>query len=303
MIEGQDGTNWDRWKRILQAAEDFGFQCVFRSDHYTNADPPEKDSLELWTSLTYAASNTRRIEFGPLVTPVTFRHPSMTVRNAAAVDDLSGGRLVLGMGAGWQDREHLIFGVPFFNFSTRFDMLEEALQMTQMLFNSDEPVKFNGEHFWLDEAVLLPRPKRAGGPPILIGGKGPKRTMPLIAKYASEWNGVFMDHALYKERTTLLDELLKKEGRQPADVKRSLMTRAEYGSDEADHKARLANYPQSPEELAGHGYIVGRGQEFVDQIAAWADLGVERFMLQWIDQDNIAGLEAMAKDVLPHFHN
>jgi alkanesulfonate monooxygenase SsuD/methylene tetrahydromethanopterin reductase-like flavin-dependent oxidoreductase (luciferase family) len=136
----------------------------------------------------------------------------------------------------------------------------------------------------------------------LIGGKGPKRTIPLIAKYASEWNAVFLDHALHKDRAALLDELLQKEGRQPSDVKRSLMTRAEYGSDDADHKRRLDNYPQSPEELATAGYIVGRGQAMVDQIGAWADLGVERFMLQWLDQDNIAGLEAMARDVLPHFH-
>ncbi|KAB2853821.1 MAG: LLM class flavin-dependent oxidoreductase, partial [Anaerolineae bacterium] len=106
MIEGQHDLNWARWKKLLQAAEDFGFQCVFRSDHFTNANPPDYDSLELWVSLTYAATHTKKIEFGPLVTPVTFRHPSMTVRMAAQVDDLSGGRLVLGMGAGWQEREH-----------------------------------------------------------------------------------------------------------------------------------------------------------------------------------------------------
>ncbi len=113
MLEGQDGLNWERWGRILQAAEDFGYQCVFRSDHFTNSEPPDKDSLELWVSLTYAAISTRRIEFGSCVSPVTFRHPAMTVRMAAAVDDLSDGRLVLGLGAGWQDREHHNFGVPF----------------------------------------------------------------------------------------------------------------------------------------------------------------------------------------------
>src|SRR5574341_1760325 len=112
MIEGQDGLNWSRWQRILQAAEDLGFQCVFRSDHFTNASPPDKDALELWVSLTYAAGHTQRIEFGSLVCPVTFRHPAMTVRMAAAVDDLSGGRLVLGLGVGGQEREHTKFGAP-----------------------------------------------------------------------------------------------------------------------------------------------------------------------------------------------
>ena len=120
MIEGQDGLNWPRWQRILQTAEDCGYQCVFRSDHFTNAAGPDKDSLEVWISLAYAASHTQRIEFGPLVTPVTFRHPAMNLRYATAVDDLSGGRLVYGLGAGWQGREHQKFGVPFHDFSTRF---------------------------------------------------------------------------------------------------------------------------------------------------------------------------------------
>src|SRR5881296_3523725 len=111
MIEGQDGLTWQRWQRLLRAAEDNGFGYVFRSDHFTNAGPPDKDSLECWTSLTYAASHTERIGFGQLVSPVTFRHPAMLARQAAAVDDLSGGRLTFGLGIGWQDREHHNFGI------------------------------------------------------------------------------------------------------------------------------------------------------------------------------------------------
>ena len=110
MIEGQNGLNWPRWQRIAQAVEDLGFAGLYRSDHYTNANPPDLDSLELWVSLTWLASHTTRIEFGPLVTPVSFRHPTMTARMASAVDDLSGGRLTLGLGAGWQEREHSHFG-------------------------------------------------------------------------------------------------------------------------------------------------------------------------------------------------
>src|SRR3954463_2031621 len=106
MVEGQNGMNWSRWKRIARAVEDAGFVGLFRSDHYTNPDPPDLDSLELWVSLTWLAANTKRIVFGPVVSPVSFRHPTMTARMAAAVDDLSGGRLILGLGAGWQEREH-----------------------------------------------------------------------------------------------------------------------------------------------------------------------------------------------------
>ena len=133
MIEGQDGLNWDRWRRIIGAVESGGFQGLFRSDHFTNGAPPDKDSLELWISLTYLASHSQGIEFGPLVAPVTFRHPSVTARMAAAVSDLSGGRLVLGLGAGWQEREHHVFGVPFPPTSVRYQMLDEYLQVVDQL--------------------------------------------------------------------------------------------------------------------------------------------------------------------------
>lgn len=301
MIEGQMGLNWDRWKALLHAAEDFGYQCLFRSDHFTNASPPDEDSLELWTSLTYAASHTKRIEFGPLVTPVTFRHPCITARTAAAIDDLSGGRLVLGLGAGWNEREHRQFGVPFYDFPTRYDMLTDALEMIQQLFESDDPVTYHGKHFSLAGAILLPRPKRKGGPPILIGGKGPKRTLPLAARYAQEWNAVFISMATFKERNRLMDELLQQAGRQPQEMKRSLMTQVIFEENEAALAQRLGS--RSLQELTARGFIVGTAPRIVEQLGAWAEAGIERFMLQWLDLDDLAGLEAMARDVLPQFNH
>lgn len=303
MLEGQNGLNWARWKRILRVAEDSGYQCVFRSDHFTNSQGPDLDSLELWVSLTYAASHTQRIEFGPLVAPVTFRHPAMTARMAAAVDDLSGGRLVLGLGAGWQEREHRKFGVPFYDFPTRYAMLTDALELTARLFMSDGPVHYDGEHFSLDSAILLPRPARPGGPPILIGGNGPKRTLPLVAKYADEWNAVFIKPEVYHERAQALDALLDAYGREPRDIKRSLMTLCVYRQTEADLQAYLNARNTTLDQLLANGYIVGTSAMLIDQIGAWAQRGVERFMLQWLDLDDIVGLEALARDVLPHFHN
>ena len=140
MIEGQMGLNWERWDRLLALAERAGFQNVFCSDHIVDPEPPDQDSLELWAALTYAAAKTKRIEFGPLVSPVTFRHPVMALRQAAAVDDLSAGRLVFGLGAGWNEREHENFGIGFYNFKTRFAQLTDALEITRRL---------------LDESVLL----------------------------------------------------------------------------------------------------------------------------------------------------
>lgn len=302
MIEGQDGLNWERWKRILKVAEDLGYQCVFRSDHYTNPQGDDKDSLELWTSLTYAASHTKTIEFGPLVTPVTFRHPTMNVRYAKDIDDLSGGRLVYGMGAGWQEREHTKFGVPFYDFPTRYDMLDEALQLTIRLLESDEPSDFAGEHFQLNDAILLPRPSRPGGPPILIGGNGPKKTLPMVAKYADEWNAVYLNLETYKERKALLEGYLAEQGRPTDDIKYSMMTRVVYGKSQDQLQTYLRDNDLDADALKERGVIVGTGMEVIAQMSELVDSGLERFMLQWIDLDDMNNLEALAQDILPHFH-
>lgn len=297
MIEGQDGLNWERWTRLLQAAEDLGFAFVFRSDHFAFDNPPVKDSLELWVSLTYAAMHTRRIEFGPMVAPVTFRHPAMTARMGAQVDDLSGGRLSLGLGVGWHQGEHTMFGVPFYDRPTRFEMFADALEITRLLLESDQPVTFHGAHFSLENALLLPRPKRKT--PVLIGGSGPNRTLPLVARYADEWNGVFIDPATYRARCTRLDELLVECGRPANAVKRSIMTLVEYARSEAELAARLHHTGLAPQEILSRGLIVGTASQVVDQIGAFVEAGAQRFMLQWLDQDDMDRLEHMAAHVLP----
>lgn len=302
MIEGSRGLNWARWKRLLQTAEDCGFQSVFRSDHFTNpAGEDDQDSLELWMSLAYAASHSKSIEFGSLVAPVTFRHPSMQARYAAAIDDLSGGRLTLGMGAGWQAREHQRFGLPFYDFATRYQMLEEALQVTKLLLRNETPFDFHGEHYQLEDAILLPRPARPGGPPILIGGNGPLRTLPLVAKYADEWNADALDLETYRARRATLRDYLAAEGRAADDVKHSLMTRVIYRQTQAQLDAFLHESGVSQEEVAAGKMIVGTAAEVVDQIGARAEAGVERVMLRWLELDDMANLELLARDVLPQF--
>ncbi len=298
MIEGQDGLNWPRWQRILRTAEDCGYQCVFRSDHFTNPVGDDKDSLELWISLAYAASHTEAIEFGPLVAPVTFRHPSMNARYAAAIDDLSGGRLIFGLGAGWQDREHRKFGIAFHDFATRFRMLEEALEVSTRLLKSDAPSDYAGEHFQLADAILLPRPARAGGPPLLIGGNGPKKTLPLAAKFADEWNAVYVNVATYRERRALMERYLAEDGRTADDMKFSLMTRVIYRPTQAQLDAYLHESGIKAEAQPQGAMIIGTGAEVVEQIGALAEAGVERFMLQWMDLDDMANLELLSRDVL-----
>lgn len=296
MIEGQEGLNWPRWQRIAQAVEDLGFVGLYRSDHYTNADPPDKDSLELWVSLTWLASHTQRIEFGPMVSPVSFRQPTMTARMASAVDDLSGGRLTLGLGAGWQEREHHNYGWDLLDVGPRFARFEEGLQIITHLLHSDTPFDFAGQFYQLHEAILLPRPQRPGGPPILIGGSGPKRTLPLVAKYAQEWNAVFIPAARIAELSTQLDQLLAEHGRRPAEVRRSLMTELVFGRDEAEVQRKLQG--RDPAAIAQRGIITGTPAAIVEQLGKLSDIGVQRVMLQWLDLDDLAGLEAFGSAVL-----
>src|SRR5688572_1070219 len=145
MVEGQNGLNWPRWQRLATAVEQLGFVGLYRSDHFTNGNPPDLDSLELWVSLTWLATHSRRLVFGPLVTPFSFRDPVFTARIAGAVDDLSGGRLTLGLGAGWQDREHNKFGYDLLDVERRFKRYEEGVQVVKALLRSAEPVNFKGE--------------------------------------------------------------------------------------------------------------------------------------------------------------
>lgn len=296
MVEGQNGLNWERWQRLATAVEESGFVGLYRSDHYTNANPPDLDSLELWVSLTWLASHTSRIEFGPLVSPVSFRQPTMTARMASAVDDLSNGRLTLGLGAGWQEREHAHYGWDLLDVKPRFDRFAEALEIISHLLHSEEPLNFKGEYYQLQEAVLLPRPQRAGGPPLLIGGNGPQLTLPLAAQYAAEWNAVLIGPEEFMEKNERLDELLEENGRSPAEVRRSLMTRVEIG----DQAALTKKFSQrSIDELRQRGMVLGTATQIVDSLGTWAEAGLQRIMLQWLDLDDMAGLETLAKEVLP----
>ncbi len=297
MIEGQMGLNWPRWQRVARTVEELGFAGLFRSDHYTNPSPPDEDSLELWVSLTWLADNTSSLDFGPLVTPFSFREPTMTARMAAGVDDLSGGRLVLGLGAGWQEREHDKFGHDLLDVKGRMDRLEEGVQVVSSLLQSDEPVDFQGDYYELSDALLLPRPQRAGGPPILIGGNGRKRTLPLAARYADEWNGVFATPQDYADLNKRLDELLAANDRTPQDLRRSVMTGTVFGRTEQEVQEKLSARGHEAQALRDRGLVVGSGQEFADQVYAYEEAGASRIMLQWLALDDMDGLAAMA-DVL-----
>jgi F420-dependent oxidoreductase-like protein len=307
MIEGQQGVNWPRWKRLAAEVEQLGFVGLFRSDHFTDAQPPNQDALELMISLSYLAAQTQRIHFGSLVAPVSFRDPIMLARQAAAIDDLSGGRLILGVGAGWQEREHHLFGYGLGDVPARFQRLEEALVVMTRLFRHDTPVPYEGRFFQLREgASLLPRPARPGGPRIMIGGNGPLRTLPLAARYADVWNAVWVSVDDFRARSAKLDELAQAAGRSPSDIRRTVMVGVVVARDLAELERLLAPRRAHP-ELAGksldevvaalrkRNMIVGLVEEIREQLEPYAAAGAEEFMLQWLELDDIDRLRALGR--------
>jgi len=298
MIEGQNGLTWPRWQKIVRLVEDAGFVGLFRSDHFTNSNPPDLESLELWTSLTWLAGNTQRIEFGPLVTPFSFRHPAFTARMASAVDDLSGGRLTLGLGAGWQDREHHLFGFDLLEPKTRFDRFEEGMEVVTHLLQSAEPVTFEGVYFQIRGAMLLPHPQKRGGPRILVGGNGGKRTMSNVVRYAAEWNCVMLTPSKFTRLNERLTELLKEAGKDPRFVRRSMMTNCVFGKDDSALKEKLTERGKTVEQLRQRGIVAGSSGAVVEQLQELEQAGLQRIMLQWLDLDDLDGLKALAKAVL-----
>jgi F420-dependent oxidoreductase-like protein len=304
MIEGQNGLTWEHWEAVAKKVERLGFAGLYRSDHYTNMTPPDKDSLELWISLAWLASHTDRIKFGPLVSPVSFRHPTMTSRMAAAVDDLSNGRLVLGLGAGWQEREHNNYGWELLEVPKRMDRFEEGLEVISRLLHSEQPVAFEGRYYRLEDAILLPRPNRPGGPPILIGGNGEKRTLPLVARYAQEWNAVYLPADKFQHKNTRLDKLLEAQGKEPDLVRRSMMIGCVIGESEKELERRLEMIyrgRRTVEDLRGMGVIVGTGEQVLEQLKELEEIGLAEIMLQWLLLEEVDGLDYVAETLLPEF--
>lgn len=298
MVEGQRGMTWERLQRFTSAVCDLGFNGLYRSDHFVDAEPPDRESLDLWTSLTWLAGNTKEIAFGSLVTPFSFRHPVHVARMARDVDDLSGGRFVLGVGAGWGGavREHKMFGFDLLDVPHRFRRFEEGLIVVTGLLQNDQPVTFSGEYYQLEDAFLLPHPAREGGPPILIGGNGPRRVLPLAARYADEWNSIYRTTAQFKMLNERFTQLLQDTGRPSDAVKRSQMKGIVFGWNQQDLNSKLAGKPVS--YWLERGLLAGTASEIVDQLFQLQELGCEKIMVHWRSLDDIAGLEKFANSVL-----
>jgi len=311
MIEGQEGMTWDLWRQLTTKVEALGFESLWRSDHFMSLEDSSRDAIETWAALTLTAAETTRLRFGPLVCPMTFRHPSLLARMAASVDVLSGGRLVLGLGAGWNEHEHRAFGIPFPHPLERIDLLEEGIEVILRLLG-DGPAHFNGRYYQLKGANPHPKPAQQPRIPLLIGTTGAGRMLRVVARYADEWDAPgITSPAVYRARRKRLDSYCREIKRDPDEIRRSVSTAYLIGHDAAGLRRRGAVMQQLirslasldpgavPEALRTDGWIIGTPDEIVVQLRALADEGVERVILQHNDPTDFEALELMAYEVMP----
>ena len=311
MVEGQGGLTWERWRRIFHAAEDLGFESLWRSDHFFSfPSDPDDICIEAWTAITVAAAETQRIRFGNLISPITFLHPSVLAHMATSIDQLSAGRLEIGLGAGRHVPEHEQFGIPYPVPKERLDRLDEELRVLLALWG-EGPASFTGKHYVIKEAMLLPKPRQKPHPPIVIGGRG-QRSMRIAAKYADEWNvPPSMSFEVYRDEVQLMRQQCERVGRDPDSIVYSRATGFVVGRDEAELRHRLhaiqEEAPQFakvdlvdlPAELVERGWVVGTPQQIVERLKAYEDAGCQRMMLQLHDQTDLSALELIAREVMP----
>lgn len=305
MVEGQYDLTWERWIHIYELADRLGFPSLFRSDHYFIGT--QRESLDTFASLAVAARETKSLRLGPLVSPMTFRSPVELARTAVSLDHLSKGRFVLGMGAGWHQPEHDAYGFHFPEVPERANRFVEGVEVVKHLWSQGES-SFDGRYFHLRDVDMQPKPQ-SGRPWLLIGGSGPKRTMPTAAKHADEWNTVNAEISVYAQRAERLDACCEAIGRDPATIKRSMMTFGLVGpTDQA--VSRIADFaaPNIGRGLDGKGLLAaaperglihGTKDQIIEQLSKLAELGVSEVEFQHMDFDNDEVPEFLAQEIAP----
>jgi F420-dependent oxidoreductase-like protein len=306
MIEGQESVTWDQWRAIARACEAGGFEGLFRSDHYLSVEgKSERSSLDAWTTLAGLAAVTSRIRLGTLVSPATFRHPSVLAKSAVTVDQISGGRAELGLGAGWHELEHRAYGFPFADLRTRMDVMAEQLEIIARSFD-EEPLTFEGKHYTIENLDALPKPVQHPRLPIIMGGSAGPRSLKLAARWADEYNTVFSTPETVAERRDKFAEAWDEAGRDPAGLVFSLMTAVLVGADEADFRARAGRLAKlrgvDVDELVGgmrEDGIVGTIDQAVERLREYEHAGAQRVMLQHHLHDDIEAIELIGRELIP----
>jgi F420-dependent oxidoreductase-like protein len=281
MIEGQEGVSWEQWLELARACEDAGLEGLFRSDHYSSLGEPAA-SLDAWATLAALAMVTERIRLGTLVSPVTFRPPSVLAKSALVVDHVSGGRVEVGLGAGWMELEHRAFGFPFPDVRTRLVMLAEQAEIIDRQLRA-EPFSFEGEHYRLEDCKPLPEPVQRPRPPLIVGGTGGSGTIAPAVRFADEYNTFYRSPDECRELRAKLDRACERESRDPAGLPLSLMTGCVVGEDDAEVKRRVKRRGGRPDP---ERMVLGTLDEAAEQLRAYENVGVVRVMLQHLDHSD-----------------
>jgi F420-dependent oxidoreductase-like protein len=298
--EPQQGAGYATLRAVALAAEELGFDAFFRSDHYLKMGSVSglPGPTDAWVTLGALAAETTRIRLGTLVTAATFRLPGPLAIAVAQVDQMSGGRVEFGIGAGWFETEHSAYGIPFPPLGERFDRLAEQLEIITGLWTAESAYSFSGVHYQLTDSPALPKPAQRPRPPVLLGGHGAKRTPALAARYADEFNVPFSsveDSSVQFGRVLAACEAA---GRSPDSMTFSVAQVVCCGKDEASFARRAAAIGREPGQLRESG-LAGTPGEVAEKIAAFAEIGAERVYLQVLDLSDIEHLELIASDVAP----
>ncbi|HSI97205.1 MAG TPA: TIGR03560 family F420-dependent LLM class oxidoreductase [Gaiellaceae bacterium] len=308
MIEGQEGVSWDDWVRVARLAEEHGLEGLFRSDHYTAIIRPQADALDAWATLAGLAALTERIRLGTLVSPATFRHPSVLARMAATVDHISGGRLDVGMGSGWYEREHVENGFPFLDTKRRFELFAEQVGVVVRSW-TEEGLEHVGAAYELHGQTALPRPLQQPHPPLILGGGDVRpRFAALAARYANEVNVLGAPSVDLRRRKERLDRACAEAGRDPGTLVFSVMTACFIGSERPEVLDRLRRFLEirgddlDPERLLAERrdrWLIGTVEEVVGRIEDLRDLGVSRVFLQHLNRGDDELIALVGEQLLP----
>jgi F420-dependent oxidoreductase-like protein len=294
MIEGQEGVTWDDWVRLARLTEEHGLEGLFRSDHYTAIIRPDADAHDAWATLAGLAAITERIRLGTMVSPATFRHPSVLARMAVTVDHISGGRVEVGMGSGWYEREHDAHGFPFLDGRQRFALFAEQVEVVVRSW-TEERFDHDGPAYRLRGQLALPRPVQKPHPPLVLGGTVKPRFAALAARYATEVNTLGAPSEQLRERKAALDGACAEIGRDPSSLGYSVMTACFVGETNADVLERIARFASirgddaDPATLVAERkdrWLVGTLDEVAGRIAELGELGVTRVCLQHLNHDD-----------------
>jgi F420-dependent oxidoreductase-like protein len=306
MIEGQEDVTWPQWVAIAEACEEHGIPALFRSDHYMNLDGqhPERGSLDAWGTLCALAAVTSKLRLGTMVSPATFRHPSELAKLVVTADHVSSGKIELGLGAGWHEREHEAYGFPFPPTGTRMKILEEQLQIVLGSWTSDD-FNFEGEHYTLRHLDAQPKPVQRPHPPLIMGGLAGPRSAALAARYADEYNTVFPTVDGIRERQGRLAQACERAGRS-SPLPLSVMTGVIIGSDGAELRERVGRVARKMgsdgDALLKNppaGWIVGTIDDAAEQLSALRDAGVARVMCQHLAHDDLDAIALIGRELAP----